>query len=75
MSGPPIVLFLTNEGYPKNRFKANLVLYGIITNIVAMINFFFGKLINLEVIKLTGFLLGNGSSSAPSPWFDDHQTY
>ena len=58
MSGPPIVLFLTNEGYPKNRFKANLVLYGIITNIVAMINFFFGKLINLEVIKLTGFCWG-----------------
>ena len=43
---------------PENRFKANLVLYGIITNIVAMINFFFGKLINLEVIKLTGFCWG-----------------
>ncbi|HEY8392799.1 MAG TPA: sulfite exporter TauE/SafE family protein [Capillibacterium sp.] len=55
MSSPPIVLFLTNEGYPKNRFKADLVLYGIITNLVTILSFSLENLINLGIIKMAGF--------------------
>ena len=57
MSGPPLVLFLTNEGYEKNSFKANIMMYGIITNLVAIFNLGLEGLIDFQVIKITGICL------------------
>ncbi len=45
MSGPPIILFLTNESYDKNSFRANLTFYGIITNIFALAAFAMGGIL------------------------------
>ena len=45
MSGPPIILFLTNESYDKNSFRANLTLYGIITNLFALAAFAMGEIL------------------------------
>lgn len=54
MSGPPIVLFLTNEGYNKNHFRANLTLNSIITNIAAILIFYFSGILNFQVFKIAG---------------------
>ena len=36
MSGPPIVLFLTNEGYDKDKFRANINTYFVINNMITV---------------------------------------
>ena len=36
MGGPPIVLFMANQGFPKNIFRANLVCYFFLTNCMLM---------------------------------------
>ncbi|MFV9511617.1 sulfite exporter TauE/SafE family protein [Tepidibacillus sp. LV47] len=51
MSGPPIVLFLANEGYEKDKFRANINAYSIITNIIAILTFALNGLIGIEVLQ------------------------
>ena len=51
MSGPPIVLFLSNEGYNKNEFRANLALYSIVTNILTIFTYIISGLISQNIIK------------------------
>lgn len=51
MSGPPIVLFLSNEGYNKNEFRANLALYSIVTNILTIFTYIISGLISQNTIK------------------------
>ena len=51
MSGPPIVLFLSNEGYNKNEFRANLALYSIITNILTIFNYIVSGLFSEHIVK------------------------
>lgn len=67
-SGPPVVLFLSNQGVEKNVFRANLTAYAFILNIVTIGFYLLGGLINKEVINYTcwfifamilGVLLGN----------------
>jgi uncharacterized protein len=53
MSGPPIVLFLSNEGYDKNSFRANITGFAIIINIVTIILLILQSNIKSEVIYLT----------------------
>jgi len=50
LMGPPVVLFLTNQGEDKATFRANLTAYAFVLNIVTIVSFFMGDLINDEVI-------------------------
>lgn len=54
MSGPPIVLFLSNEGYDKNEFRANLATYATITNILTIIAFMFSGLLSTDMLHIIG---------------------
>jgi uncharacterized membrane protein YfcA len=67
-SGPPVVLFLSNQGVEKHVFRANLTAYAFILNIVTIGSYFISGLINKGVITYTcwffitmivGVLLGN----------------
>lgn len=53
LSGPPVVLFLTNQNTDKDVFRANLTFYGIATNIFAIILFIAEGIINTSVINFT----------------------
>lgn len=50
LSGPPIVLFLTNQNLHKDVFRANLTFYGIATNIFGIILFISKGIINAGVL-------------------------
>jgi len=50
MSGPPIALFLTNEGYERDKFRANINTFFLITNVVTIIAFSLNGIMNYEVI-------------------------
>ena len=53
LSGPPIVLFLTNQNTDKDAFRANLAFYGIATNTFAIILFIVEGIVNTSVISFT----------------------
>ena len=57
LSGPPVVLFLTNQNTDKNVFRANLTFYGIATNIFAIIIFISEGIINTSVLNFTAIYL------------------
>jgi len=57
LSGPPVILFLTNQGVEKQVFRATLTAYFWILNIMTIVTFLYKKLINTEVLKFTGYLL------------------
>lgn len=57
LSGPPIILFLTNQGVEKQVFRATLTAYFWILNIMTVVTFLYKKLIKAEVLKFTGYLL------------------
>lgn len=57
MSGPPVVLFLSNMKYQKNDFRSNLTFYGVITNIITIITLFFNGLLTIEMFYLMSSLL------------------
>lgn len=52
MSGPPIVLFLSNQNTGKNSFRANLALYAMVTNIVTVIAFVAKGLLTSELLSM-----------------------
>lgn len=51
MSGPPIVLFLSNEGYDKNEFRANLAMYGIVNNSLTILAFILSGLLRSQMAE------------------------
>lgn len=53
LSGPPVVLFLTNQGEKKDVFRANLTMFGFVTNIFAIINFIVQGIINRDTFTFT----------------------
>ncbi|WP_353893938.1 sulfite exporter TauE/SafE family protein [Proteinivorax hydrogeniformans] len=57
IGGPPIIIFLTNQGVKKQIFRANLTLYFWLINIVTIPTYVVGGLITTEVIQYTLFLL------------------
>lgn len=57
LSGPPVVLFLTNQNTDKDVFRANLTFYGIATNIFAIILFISEGIINTLVLNFTAIYL------------------
>ncbi|MFA9399410.1 MAG: sulfite exporter TauE/SafE family protein [Clostridiaceae bacterium] len=52
ISGPPIVLFLSNEGCDKNEFRANLALYALITNGLTIIVFAIDNLLSTDMVSI-----------------------
>ena len=57
LSGPPVVLFLTNQNTDKDVFRANLTFYGIATNIFAIILFISEGIINTSVLNFSAIYL------------------
>ncbi len=55
MSGPPVILFFTNQELRKEEFRANLVVYFLILNLFTIPVFFAGGLFHSDLI--TVFLL------------------
>ncbi len=53
MCGPPVILFLMNQGVEKRVFRANFAGFIMVMNISAFISFFVTGLITSEVLKLT----------------------
>ncbi|WP_105618455.1 sulfite exporter TauE/SafE family protein [Vallitalea okinawensis] len=54
MSGPPIVIFLSNEGHSKEQFRANLTFYAIIVNIITIITFYIQGLFDRSTLYMLG---------------------
>lgn len=57
LSGPPIILFLTNQKTEKQVFRATLTSYFWILNIATVIVFYYKGLLDLEVLELSIKLL------------------
>lgn len=57
LSGPPVVLFLTNQGVEKQVFRATLTAYFWILNIITIFIFTYEKLITTQLIKFSSYLL------------------
>jgi len=49
LSGPPVVLFLSNQGVGKDAFRANITLYFLILNIIAIALFLASGMLNTVV--------------------------
>ena len=56
LSGPPIILFLTNQGVEKQTFRANLTSYFWVLNLITIPTYFYSGLISSDVIKYTSYL-------------------
>lgn len=57
MSGPPVALFLSNQGVSKEVFRANITVFGFILNIVTIITYFSSGLVNSTLIQHISWLL------------------
>lgn len=57
LSGPPVILFLTNQKTEKQIFRATLTSFFWILNIATVVVFLQKGLINVEVIKKSSILL------------------
>ena len=57
LGGPPLVLFLTNQGVEKQRFRANLTSYFLILNIFTIPTYFLGGQITPNVVSYTLYAL------------------
>ena len=55
--GPPAILFLTNQGMPKERFRANLIAYFLFLNAATLPAHFTGGLISLDVIRYAAIFI------------------
>lgn len=76
MSGPPVILFYSNQQLDKQVFRANLVLYFLFTNIITIPVFYWCGLLTPQVIRYTlalspallvgviGVLIGNKLGSS-----------
>jgi len=49
--GPPAVLFLTNQGVPKQAFRANLIAYFLFLNLASVPMFLAGGLLSVSVAR------------------------
>lgn len=50
LSGPPIALFMSNQGADKQVFRANITFYAILLNIITVVTFWYKGLIPGEVV-------------------------
>lgn len=57
LSGPPVALFLSNQGVDRHVFRANITAYALLLNVVTLISFAATGLMSKDVIKLSAWLL------------------
>lgn len=57
IGGPPVILFLTNQGMPKERFRANLIAYFLFLNAATLPVYFAGGLLSLEVVRYAAMFI------------------
>jgi len=50
ISGPPVILFLTNQGMPKDTFRANLAAYFAVSGVLATAGFVIAGVLTREVL-------------------------
>ncbi|CAM3294230.1 sulfite exporter TauE/SafE family protein [Paenibacillus lupini] len=55
MSGPPVALFLTNQGADKMTFRANITAYGLILNIITVGTYVYEGLLNEASMQTIGW--------------------
>ncbi|WP_336785463.1 sulfite exporter TauE/SafE family protein [Paenibacillus sp. MMO-177] len=55
MSGPPVALFLTNQGLDKMTFRANITAYALILNIITIGTYAYEGLLNETAMKTVGW--------------------
>jgi uncharacterized membrane protein YfcA len=55
--GPPVILFLTNQGVPKQRFRASLIAYFLFLNTATLPVHYAGGLISLEVVEYAAIFM------------------
>lgn len=51
MSGPPVILFFSNQAMPKNVFRANIVMYFLVLNACSIGVFWTNGLITSQVLR------------------------
>ncbi len=56
LSGPPVILFLTNQGVEKQIFRASLTSYFWVINLFTIPMFMLNGLITKDVVSYTGYL-------------------
>jgi uncharacterized membrane protein YfcA len=57
MSGPPVILFLSNQGVGKAYFRANLVTYFFLLNVVTLIVFLITGILDREALLMAMILI------------------
>lgn len=57
MSGPPVALFMSNQGADKAVFRANITAYGIILNLVTLVSFWCSNLLTGSVLHFCAWLV------------------
>ena len=57
MSGPPVVLFLANQGMPKDAFRASLIAYFLVLNLATVPVYIVARLVSVDVLAYAGVLL------------------
>ncbi len=65
MSGPPVVLFMANQGHNQNVFRANLIAYFTLIEIYAIANFWWAGALSRNIVAnaatlIPSMLLGTG---------------
>ncbi len=51
LSGPPIILYMSNQGAKKNELRASFSLFALITNIFAVCAMYYANLINIDTYR------------------------
>ncbi len=57
MSGPPLVIFLQNQGFGKDSFRANIAALFLANNLVTFVTFYLGGLFTVDSLKLSAMFL------------------
>ena len=57
MSGPPLIIFFSNQEMDKQVFRANLIAFFMFINLATLPVFLFAGLLTIEVITTSGVLL------------------
>lgn len=51
LSGPPIILYMSNQGAKKDELRGGFSLFALITNLFAISSMYFSGLVNLKVVN------------------------
>ena len=53
LSGPPVILFFSNQGWKKEEFRANIIAYFVGLNIITLVSFYFSGFLTSEVFQVS----------------------